>query len=232
MAKRIAERAELAAALARGDRLASVGVMSAQVAHEINNPLTTVLGYAKLLLEDKPEGHPDRNALELIADEAERMKKIIGGLLEYARAPRPSEPATQVATGAVAAERRSRRRSCGTSPRSSRRSCAARRPARRRGRAAEAGRRSRRTRSSRCWSTWCRTPRRPARRRSRSAPGPRPATSRPCITVTDDGPGIPAPTAPRVRPVLHDQGARHRHRPRPRGVQAPRSDGRRDDRGR
>jgi signal transduction histidine kinase len=102
MAKRIAERAELAAALARGDRLASVGVMSAQVAHEINNPLTTVLGYAKLLLEDKPEGHPDRNALELIADEAERMKKIIGGLLEYARAPRPSEPATQAATGAVA----------------------------------------------------------------------------------------------------------------------------------
>ncbi len=92
MAKRIAERAELASALARGDRLASVGVMSAQVAHEINNPLTTVLGYAKFLLEDKPEGHADRNALELIADEAERMTKIIGGLLEYARAPRPSEP--------------------------------------------------------------------------------------------------------------------------------------------
>src|SRR5688500_3898884 len=99
MEKRIAERAELASALARGDRLASVGVMSAQVAHEINNPLTTVLGYAKLLLEDKPEGHPDRTGLELIADEAERMKKIIGSLLEYARAPRPSEPITQTATG-------------------------------------------------------------------------------------------------------------------------------------
>jgi signal transduction histidine kinase len=106
MAKRIAERAELASALARGDRLASVGVMSAQVAHEINNPLTTVLGYAKLLIEDKPEGHPDRNALELIADEAERMKKIIGTLLEYARAPRPSEPAIGVggAAGTTRAE--------------------------------------------------------------------------------------------------------------------------------
>jgi len=102
MARRIAERAELAAALARGDRLASVGVMSAQVAHEINNPLTTVLGYAKLLLEDKPEGHPDRVALQLIADEAERMKKIIGGLLEYARAPRPSEPISSAVTGAAA----------------------------------------------------------------------------------------------------------------------------------
>lgn len=91
MAKRIAERSELQAALARGDRLASVGVMSAQVAHEINNPLTTVLGYAKLLQEDKPDDHPDRAALELIASEAERMKGIVGGLLEYARTPRASE---------------------------------------------------------------------------------------------------------------------------------------------
>ncbi|HVK84304.1 MAG TPA: ATP-binding protein [Kofleriaceae bacterium] len=91
MARRIAERHELQTALARGDRLASVGVMSAQVAHEINNPLTTVLGYAKLLAEDKPEGHPDRAGLDLIASEAERMKGIIGGLLEYARTPRTSD---------------------------------------------------------------------------------------------------------------------------------------------
>ncbi|MGE5182358.1 MAG: sensor histidine kinase [Acidobacteriota bacterium] len=100
MSKRIAERAELASALARGDRLASVGVMSAQVAHEINNPLTTVLGYAKLLQEDKPEDHPDRAGLELIASEAERMKKIVGNLLEYARAPRPSQPVPE-ATGSA-----------------------------------------------------------------------------------------------------------------------------------
>jgi len=88
MARRIGERAELQAALARGDRLATVGVMSAQVAHEINNPLTTVLGYARLLVEDKPADHPDRAGLELIADEAERMKGIVGGLLDYARAPK------------------------------------------------------------------------------------------------------------------------------------------------
>ncbi len=94
MARRIAERSELQSALARGDRLASVGVMSAQVAHEINNPLTTVLGYAKLLLEDKPDDHPDRAAIEMIEGEAERMKKIVGGLLEYARAPRASQPSS------------------------------------------------------------------------------------------------------------------------------------------
>jgi len=94
MARRIAERAALQSALARGDRLASVGVMSAQVAHEINNPLTTVLGYAKLLQEGKPEGHPDRDALGLIASEAERMKTIVSGLLEYARVPRKAERIT------------------------------------------------------------------------------------------------------------------------------------------
>jgi two-component system NtrC family sensor kinase len=73
--------------------------MSAQVAHEINNPLTTVLGYAKLLQEDKPEGHPDRAALELIASEAERMKGIIGGLLEYARTPRQSDASLDAQPG-------------------------------------------------------------------------------------------------------------------------------------
>jgi signal transduction histidine kinase len=101
MARRIAERAALQSALARGDRLASVGVMSAQVAHEINNPLTTVLGYAMLLQEGKPPGHPDREALELIASEAERMKSIVGGLLEYARAHRKS--ARELAVSSAAA---------------------------------------------------------------------------------------------------------------------------------
>ncbi|MEJ7600520.1 MAG: sensor histidine kinase [Kofleriaceae bacterium] len=103
MARRIAERSELQTALARGDRLASVGVMSAQVAHEINNPLTTVLGYAKLLIEDKAADHPDRAALEMIASEAERMKGIVGGLLEYARTPRQSEREIASAGGVATA---------------------------------------------------------------------------------------------------------------------------------
>jgi signal transduction histidine kinase len=102
MARRIAERAELQSALARGDRLASVGVMSAQVAHEINNPLTTVLGYAKLLQEGKPDGHPDLEPLKLIASEADRMKSIVGALLEYARAPRHAASPTRP-SGAMAA---------------------------------------------------------------------------------------------------------------------------------
>jgi signal transduction histidine kinase len=101
MAGRIGERAELQAALARGDRLASVGVMAAQVAHEINNPLTTVLGYAALLAEDKPADHADRAGLELIADEATRMKAIVAGLLGYARAETAGDRATAVAPGEI-----------------------------------------------------------------------------------------------------------------------------------
>jgi signal transduction histidine kinase len=92
MARRIGEREKLQAALARGDRLAAVGTMAASVAHEVNNPLTTVLGYAKLLLEDKPQDHPDRPGLELIAEEAARMKGIVGNLLDYARSERAPRP--------------------------------------------------------------------------------------------------------------------------------------------
>jgi signal transduction histidine kinase len=86
MARRVGEREALQQALARGDRLAFVGTMAASVAHEVNNPLTTVLGYARLLAEDKPDEHPDRAGLDLIAGEAQRMQKIVGGLLDYARA--------------------------------------------------------------------------------------------------------------------------------------------------
>ncbi len=96
MAKRIGEREKLQSALARGDRLATVGTMAASVAHEINNPLTTILGYAKLLAEDKPDDHPDRTGLELIADEAARMKTIVGSMLDYSRAERPRADAADV----------------------------------------------------------------------------------------------------------------------------------------
>lgn len=96
MAKRIGEREQLRAALARGDRLASVGTMAASVAHEVNNPLTTVLGYAKLLLEGKDDDHPDRAGLELIAEESARMKTIVGNMLDYSRSEKTPTPASMV----------------------------------------------------------------------------------------------------------------------------------------
>ncbi len=85
MADKIAEREKLQAALAHEDRLATVGTMAASVAHEINNPLTTILGYSQLLAEDKDSDHPDSAGLLLIADEATRMKTIVSTMLEYSR---------------------------------------------------------------------------------------------------------------------------------------------------
>jgi len=106
MARRLAERAELQDALARGDRLATVGTLSASVAHEVNNPLTTVLGYAQLMLEDKDEDHPDRPGLELIAGEAARMKTIVAGLLDYARVEHPEDDAARGPADVAAVLRR------------------------------------------------------------------------------------------------------------------------------
>lgn len=74
------------------EKLASLGKMAAGVAHEINNPLTSILLNTHLLLE-----HPGRSAeecetLELIADETSRCASIVRGLLDFARMT-PSESA-------------------------------------------------------------------------------------------------------------------------------------------
>ena len=67
------------------ERLASIGELLSSVAHELNNPLTTVLGYADLLLaEDDP--HLPHAEIERIRSEALRCRRIVGNLLDLARA--------------------------------------------------------------------------------------------------------------------------------------------------
>jgi signal transduction histidine kinase len=81
----LSERARLEVQLIRSDKLSSVGVLAAGVAHEINNPLTTILGYAKLLLEERPPEDRDRPALALVAEEAQRVQQIVRNLLDFSR---------------------------------------------------------------------------------------------------------------------------------------------------
>lgn len=75
--------------MARSEKMASIGQLSAGIAHEINNPLTAVLLNVHLLLERTPPDHPSAAALRLIAEETERCAEIVKGLLDYSRRTPP-----------------------------------------------------------------------------------------------------------------------------------------------
>jgi signal transduction histidine kinase/Fe-S-cluster-containing hydrogenase component 2 len=67
------------------ERLASMGQLAAGVAHELNNPLGIVLMYAHLLKDEIGEDNPLNKDLALIADQADRCKRIVSDLLDFAR---------------------------------------------------------------------------------------------------------------------------------------------------
>lgn len=72
-------------ALKQSEKLASMGQLSAGIAHELNNPLGVVMMYSNILLDECDEKDPIRTDLQLIVEQAERCKRIVGGLLNFAR---------------------------------------------------------------------------------------------------------------------------------------------------
>jgi signal transduction histidine kinase len=76
--------------LVQASKLGAVGELAAVVAHEVNNPLTGILGYAELLITELPDGDPRREEAAVIRDEAMRARSIVKALLEFAR-PRPPQ---------------------------------------------------------------------------------------------------------------------------------------------
>ena len=74
--------------LLQSERQASIGRLAAGVAHEINNPLTGVLTFTHMLMRRKDIGDEVRADLQTIAQQTERVRKIVRGLLDFSRQTR------------------------------------------------------------------------------------------------------------------------------------------------
>jgi two-component system NtrC family sensor kinase len=78
------------------EKLASIGTLAAGVAHEINNPIAVILGFAEHLLEQTESLPEIHETLQVIEDEGLRCKKIVENLLTFARIPEVSETTSEV----------------------------------------------------------------------------------------------------------------------------------------
>jgi len=81
----IANLKRLQTQFVQSEKLASLGQLAAGAAHEINNPLTAILGYSDLLADDASVGDRARSVAEKIRDQARRTRALVTNLLSFAR---------------------------------------------------------------------------------------------------------------------------------------------------
>jgi two-component system, NtrC family, sensor kinase len=96
LVKDIEERRLMEQQIAQADKLASLGQLSAGVAHEINNPLGIILGYTQMLLREMPPGSQNAEDLKIIEKHVKTCKTIVKDLLNFARSSATSDKAYQI----------------------------------------------------------------------------------------------------------------------------------------